>query len=198
MQHLIGIIALVGLFLFIYLILSLNKMHKNKQGALIHLILAMIYTCWLPIPIAYPLIFKESSFLIIASIFGSLSLVIGIIVMIVQASHLSYSVKHGEKETRQDDINNWVLNGLIGSQVELYVGFLKAIFIGFVTTYFFSTGQFVLGAIGSLFFFINLIYLPMLIADNLNKEPKIKLNQIQMNLETLFCYTFLALVLVIS
>jgi len=190
------VMGLMAILLYLYLFMSVKKHLKAERGALIHLILSMVYTLWLPLPLA--LVFKNDldHLLILGGLFGGLSLVVGALVMIVQASHLSYACKHLKEETYYDQVNGWVLNGLIGSQVELYAGVLKFIWILFVTLYHLSQSAWFLAAVSAAFLLVNALYIPSLISDNLKVDWRLKTNQVIIHLETLLWYGFVLYLLV--
>jgi len=191
--------GIIGLLIFIKLITSVQRLLKNDEGAYIHLLMALMYVCWLPIPIVSFIKFQKYDFLIIGAIFGTLSLVIGIMVMILQASHLSYSKKEREEDPEfWNRADTWVLNGLIGSQAELLMGALKGLWIIIMTVSFILERDIVLSLFGVVFALLNSVYFLMLYNDAFKRESKIKLNMLVINIECVIWYTMMAIIILIK
>jgi len=102
---------------------------------------------------------------------------------------LSYSTKLSYKNKelwRKND--DWMLNGLLGSQVELLAGFLKGIWITFLAFTFWIDGQVIFYIISIFYSLFTVIYLLKLLDISLNKEIKIfkilPINSLVINLET--------------
>ncbi|MTI67993.1 MAG: hypothetical protein FH753_15530 [Firmicutes bacterium] len=148
-----------------------------------------MFICWLPIPFVIYLELKTYNFLFIGALLGTVSLIIYIITMILQASHLSYSkgLAYENKDLweRNDD---WMINGLLGSQVELLAGLLKGIWIIFLTLTFWLDGQIIFSIIGIVYSLFVVIYLLKLLDTSLIREIKIlkefPINPLVINLET--------------
>jgi hypothetical protein len=163
--------------------------------------MAFMYVCWLPIPIVVYQILRDYEFLIVGTIFGIVSLAILILTMVLQASHLTYSAIHYKEDAEFWNKNdNWMLNGLLGGQVELLALVLKGIWVMFITICFWLQGDvlwFSLAAVSSLFsvaYLINLLDLALV--RKLRFLKLIKINSIVINLETFAWFAFLTVWLV--
>ncbi|MTI71871.1 MAG: hypothetical protein FH751_16605 [Firmicutes bacterium] len=182
-------IGVLGIIISIIIVSTFQRLLKNNESGFLHLLMCFMFICWLPIPLVTYFELKTYNFLFIGALLGTVSLVLYIITMILQASHLSYSnrLAYENKELwrRNDD---WMLNGLLGSQVELLAGLLKAIWIIFLTLTFWLDGQIVISIIGIAYSLFGIIYLLKLLDTSLIREIKIlkefPINPLVINLET--------------
>jgi hypothetical protein len=194
-------ISLVGIVLFVVIVLTFSRLLKKNEGGFLHLLMSLMYLCWLPIPITVRYMLKEYDFLVVGTVFGTVSLLTLILTMILQASHLSYSAIHyKENEVFWDTSDKWVLHGLLGSQVELLAGVLKGVWSIFVTACFWLRGDFIFFSLGIIFSLLTVAYLSMLIDSSLVRKISflkyMKLNFIVINLETFGWYLLLTVWLV--
>jgi len=182
------ILGLIGVLLFIIILGSFQKLLSNNESGFLHLLMSLMFLCWLPIPLVIYMKMKNYDFLLVGTIFGMLSIIIYITTMLLQASHLSYSSKMQNSDLELwENRDKWMMNGLLGGQVELMAGFLKGVWTIFLTICFWLNGQilfFILGIIYSLLVFF---YLSMLLDMSINKQipflKKMKLNSIMINLD---------------
>ncbi|WP_425449408.1 hypothetical protein [Dethiothermospora halolimnae] len=181
--------GILGLVIFIIIVTTFQKLLKNNESGFLHLLMCFMFLCWLPVPLVVYIELKAYSFLFIGALLGTVSLILYIIKMILQASHLSYSARasNNDKELWREK-NEWMLNGLLGSQVELLAGFLKGIWTIFLTIVFWLNGQMIFSALGIIYSLFTIIYLLKLLDTSLIKELKIlkvlSINTLIINLET--------------
>lgn len=183
------ILGIIGEIIFIIIIMTVKKLLRSNESGFLHLLMCIMYICWLPIPIVVNLKIGINNFLIIGTIFGTLSLILLSLTMLIQSSHLSYSaVKSNCDLELWNSRDEWVLNGLIGGQVELFALFLKSIWYIFFTIYFLINSQFIFFMLGVLFSLLSIFYLSMLIERSVIKKvkyaTKLKLNSLIINIET--------------
>lgn len=183
------IIGALGLLIFFIIIISYVKLLKRNESGFLHLLMTFMYICFLPIPITIHYLMNNQT-LLIGTVFGVLSILLLIITMIFQASHLSFSARHSkenEKLWKENDL--WMMQGLLGSQVELLAYVLKGIWIISLTILFWISHELVFAILGTLYSFTTIVYFFMLIDNSLLKEialfKKLKFNFIIINLELL-------------
>ena len=86
------ILGWLGVLLYLGLALSFQKLAKLNEYALIHLIMAILYALWLPLPIALYMLLPSEP-LMTGMIFGLAYLFMLIITMALQAGHIAYIMK---------------------------------------------------------------------------------------------------------
>lgn len=178
----------IGIVLFITIISLFTKLLKKNESGFLHLLMSLMFVCYLPIPITVNYLMPSYEWLLIGTIFGVLSLMLFIITMIFQASHLSYSARLYHEDEKLWGINDkWMMDGLLGSQIELLAGLLKGIWIVFLTICFWKSRQVAFFILGLIYSFTTIVYFFMLIDTSLVKDialfKKLKLNFIIINLE---------------
>lgn len=183
-----AVMGIIGIILFVIILGTFKKLLENNEGGFLHLLMSLMFICWLPIPFVVFLKLRSYTFLFVGAMLGTLSLIIFIITMIIQASHLSYSAKLSMKDNEdRNKTDQWIINGLIGSQVELLAGFLKGIWVIFLTVAFWLDGQILFALLGTIYSLFTIGYLFMLLDTSLIKEvkflKKFKLNTLIINLE---------------
>lgn len=181
--------GILGVIIFITILSTFQKLLKNDESGFLHLLMCFMFICWLPIPFVVYLELKIYSFLFVGALLGTVSLVLYVITMILQASHLSYSTRlayENEELWRKND--DWMLNGLLGSQVELLAGFLKGIWIMFLALTFWLDGQIIFSILGIFYSLFTVLYLLKLLDISLIRDIKIlkilPVNPLIINLET--------------
>ncbi len=195
------IMGVIGILLFMFIACSFKRLLLDNESGFLHLLMSLMFICWLPIPFAIYIKMKEYDFLMIGTIFGVLSLLLFIFTMLLQAGHLSYSAKvQGTDKILWENRDEWMLNGLLGGLVELTAGFLKGIWAIFLTICFKLNEQTIFFMIGIVYCILTLFYLNMLFNSSINKKPKflkyLKLNTVVMNLENVVWFAVLLIWLV--
>jgi len=181
--------GILGIIIFVIIILIFQNLLKNNESGFLHLLMAFMFVCWLPIPVVTYIELKSYDFLLIGALLGMVSLIIYIVTMILQAGHLSYSAKISNEDSefwRKSD--EWMLNGILGGQVELLAGFLKGIWVIFFTIAFWLDGQILFAFISIMYSLFAIIYLLKLLDTSLVRGIKIfkilPINSLIINLET--------------
>ncbi|WP_066499103.1 hypothetical protein [Abyssisolibacter fermentans] len=184
--------GILGIIIFIIIVTSFKKLLKNNESGFLHLLMSFMFICWMPIPFVIYLELKTYSFLFIGALFGTVSLIIYVITMVLQASHLSYSARTSRTSNENKELwrknDDWMLNGLLGSQAELLAGFLKGVWSIFLTIAFCLDGQILLSILGIIYSLFTIMYLFKLLDTSLIKETNIfkiiPINTIMINFET--------------
>lgn len=197
------IIGSIGILLFLVILATYSKLLKNNESGFLHLLMCLMYTCWLPLPIVINFKYKAYDFLVIGTLLGTTSILLLIITMILQASHLSYSALNTNKNVELwNNRDAWMLNGLLGGQVELFAFFLKTLWYICLTYVFFINKNYIFFAIGIIYSMLIIFYFVMLIDKSLIKEisfiKKLKLNTLVINLETVSWFLIIIIWLYIN
>ncbi|MGM0846522.1 MAG: hypothetical protein ACQEUT_16220 [Bacillota bacterium] len=177
----------LGIALFILVAVFFQKLNQNEEYGLLHILMALMYAIWLPIPIA---IYKitENELLIIGSVFGIVYLSMLVVTMIIQTGHLVHSVKEGRKSSSWEERDTWMF-AAFGGSYEVFANVLKGIWALFLALTFWQAGEFLMGSLMSLFSLLSIYYLLLLIKTSMVKPitylDKIKANPYFFNLETI-------------
>ena len=95
------IIGWIGVLIFLIIVFTYQKMAKNKEFAFMHILMALMYTMWLPLPLAlYQLL--DSELLQVGTIFGLAYLIMLVITMALQTGHITFIVKHNDDKAITD------------------------------------------------------------------------------------------------
>lgn len=77
----------IGVLIFVIIAFTFQKMIKNNEFAFMHLLMALKYAMWFPLPLAlYQLL--NSELLIVGTIFGLAYLIMLVITMTLQTGHI--------------------------------------------------------------------------------------------------------------
>lgn len=194
----VGTMALIGLLIFFFIVVNLKKLLQKNESGFIHLLYALMISCYIPMPFATYIKLNQYDFLLVGAIIGTVSLIIMLVTMMFQCGHLSYSGNH-ENENLElwKNRDAWMLNGILGGVVEIMSGFLRGLWMIFLTIALFLDRQIFVGIVAIVFSMFTFTYLIMSIDMALvNKIPilsKIKLNSIVINLEMVLCFLGLAI-----
>lgn len=197
------IIGSIGILLFLVILTTYSKLLKNNESGFLHLLMCLMYTCWLPLPIVINFKYRIYDFLVIGTILGTTSILLLIVTMLLQASHLSYSaLKSNNNANLWNDRDAWMLNGLLGGQVELFAFLLKTLWYICLTYVFFITKNYIFFTIGIIYSLLVIFYFFMLLDKSLIKEisfmKKLKLNTLIINLETTSWFLIIIILLSVN
>ncbi|MGE7601581.1 hypothetical protein ACQKL5_03655 [Peribacillus sp. NPDC097675] len=192
------ILGWIGILLFLFIATTFNKLAKNNEFGFLHLLMAVMYVMWLPIPIAMTHLLNNEA-LQVGMIFGIIYLSMMIITMALQTGHIVHIEREVNKSTTQEERSNHMMATLSGP-FELLANILKCIWALFLTIAFWENNNFLLAIIMSLFCLLIVYFLAILVDISLLKRIKFfgrfKPNPYFFNIET-FCF-FLILMSFIS
>jgi hypothetical protein len=198
-----SIFGFLGIVLFVVILISFQKLLANNESGFLHLLMSIMFICWLPIPFVIYTKMGRYDFLLIGTIFGTFAILFYILTMLLQAGHLTYSSKMQDSDIKLwEGRDEWMLNGLLGGQVELMAGMLKGVWSIFLTVSFWLQGHTVLFMLGIIYSTLTFFYLSMLLDMSINKKisflKKLKLSTMIINLENASWFTILLIWLIIG
>lgn len=190
----------LGVAFLLAIAFSFQPLLRHNESGFLHLLMAFMYACWLPFPFVTYFRLGSPSFLWIGAMLGTLALALFVFTMVLQAGHLSYSAKKFDEHPNQwESRDNWMLHGLLGSQVEVFAGLLKGIWILFLTIAFWLNGDILMGIIGIVFSCQIIFFIFRLLDLNIVKPTpffqSLRLNSYILNLEVAVWFTVLTLCL---
>ncbi|WP_449354941.1 hypothetical protein ACUL41_01475 [Virgibacillus natechei] len=175
------------------IIFTVQKMMKNNEFAFIHILMALMYAMWLPLPLALNQLLN-SEFQVVGTIFGFVYLIMLIITMALQTGHITYLVKYNDDEAITDEQGSYMM-ATLSNQFELIANIFKCIWALFLTLTFLNNGEMVMASLMFLFSLLIFYYLFILLDISLVKRiklfSKVKPNPFVVNLETLFFFIIL-------
>lgn len=192
------ILGWIGILIFLFIATTINKLVKNNEFGFLHILMAIMYAMWVPIPIAMTHLLNNEA-LQVGMIFGIIYLSMMIITMAFQTGHIVHIERESKKSTTQEERSNHMMATLSGP-FELLANILKCMWALFLTIAFWENNNFLLAIIMSLFCLLIVYFLAILVDISLLKRIKFfgrfKPNPYFFNVET-FCF-FLILVSFIS
>ncbi|MGX7107910.1 hypothetical protein [Facklamia miroungae] len=114
-----------------------------------HLLLALMYAMWLPLPIVlYRLL--ESDLLLVGAVFGFVYLILLVAGMVLQTGHLAYISQHNEDGAIKDSYINYMM-ATLSHPYEGLVNVFKCIWAVFLGITFFNNGEVLMAGLMFLF-----------------------------------------------
>ena len=185
----------VGILIFLIIIFSLRSLVKNNEYGLIHILMAIMYAMWLPVPLALYFVL-DIDFLIVGSTFGFVYLMMLVMTMALQTGHIAYVRKQNDVPL----INANNIMATLSNPFEALANVFKSIWALFLGVSFWSIGATTMAVIMFLSSSLIFYYLILAINTSLVKQidifSKVKANSVVTNFETLLF--FIALMSYIS
>ena len=183
------ILGWFGVFLFLIIVFSFRKLAANNEFAALHLIMAVMYAMWLPLPIAlYQLL--DSELLLTGTIFGLTYLLMLIITMTLQVGHISYITKH-----HVDQKQGEYMMETLSNPYEMLVNVIKSIWALFLAITFWKNDELFMAVMMTLFSLLLFYYLLLILQTSITKQikllSKVKPNPFLINIETLLFFILL-------
>lgn len=192
------ILGWIGIIIFLIILLSFRRMAKNNEFALLHILMALMYAMWLPLPFTLIRILK-AEYLQIGAIFGLVYLLMLVITMTFQAGHITFIVKKNEDKLITAMQGEYMMFTL-SNPFEALVNVFKCIWALFLALAFWNQNESVMAILMTVFSLLIFYYLAIMINSVLVKQmklfSKVKPNMYLTNIET-FLF-FLALLIYIT
>lgn len=90
---------------------SILKDAKNNEFAFLHILMALMYSMWIPLPLALNMLLK-SEVLQVGTLFIIVYLMMKVITISLQTGHIVYIVKHNEDKSITDRQGNYMMSTL--------------------------------------------------------------------------------------
>lgn len=187
------ILGWLGIFIFLIIIISLRKLVKNKEYALLHLLMALMYAMWFPLPLTlYYLLDLEV--LLIGTVFGFVYLITLVIAMALQTGHIAYVSKQND-HLSANAANN--LMAMLSNPFEAIANIFKSIWALFLGLTFWTIGETLIARIMFLCSLLVFYYLCLAVNASVIKPitvfSRVKPNTIVTNVET-FLFFFVLMI----
>lgn len=184
------ILGWLGVLMFLVLIFSYQKMAQRNEYAFLHLLMALMYATWFPLPLALQQLLN-SDVLLIGTMFGVIYLVMLVISMMFQTGHIAFIVKHNEDDSISDSLGNYMMATLT-NPFESLVGVFKSIWAIFLGIAFWQSNEIFMAGLMALFglfiFYYLFIALDRSLVKRLKLFSKVKPNPFVVNIETLMFF----------
>ena len=182
-----------GILLFLAIIFTFQRMAKKNEYAFLHLLMAVMYAMWLPLPfVLYQLL--NSDTLLIGTVFGSTYLILLVVTMILQTGHIAFITKHNEDGAITDMLGGYMM-ATLSNPYESLLGVFKCIWAIFLGIAFWQNDEMIMASLMLLFGLLVFYYLFIMLDASLVKRvklfAKVKPNPFIINLETLFFFIIL-------
>lgn len=187
------IMGWIGIIIFLIIVFTFQKMAKSNEFAFMHILMALMYAMWLPLPLALNQLLNSES-LQVGSIFGLAYLFMLIISMSLQTGHITYMVKHNDDKSITESQGNYMM-ATLSNPFELVANIFKCIWSVFLCITFWKDEQVIMTSLMFLFSLLLFYYLFIMLDTSLLKRvkvlSKVKANPFIINLETLFFFIIL-------
>lgn len=184
-----------GVILFLFLSFSYQKLAESNEFALVHIVMAIMYATWLPLPFTLNHILKIE-YLQIGTIFGIVYLLLLVSAMTLQAGHITFIVKENDNRGITDIQGEYMMFTL-SNPFEATVNIFKCIWALFLALAFWNQNERVMAVIMLFFSFLIFYYLAIVLNTVMVKQMKlfswVKQNIYFTNLET-FSFFFVLLI----
>ncbi|MGF3115337.1 hypothetical protein ACQV2R_08270 [Facklamia sp. P12937] len=176
----------IGILIFLLILFNFKKMTENNEYALLHLMQAIMYAMWLPLPfVLYQLL--DSDILLVGSVFGSVYLILLVAGMALQTGHIAFLAKYNEDKKISDSQTNYMM-ATLSHPYEGLVNFFKCLWAIFLGLCFWQKGEGIMAVVMFLFGLFIFYYLIIILDASLVKSvklfEKIKPNTVLVNVET--------------
>ncbi|MGF3182850.1 hypothetical protein [Facklamia sp. P12934] len=176
----------IGILIFLLILFNFKKMTENNEYALLHLMQAIMYAMWLPLPfVLYQLL--DSDILLVGSVFGSVYLILLVAGMALQTGHIAFLAKYNEDKKISDSQTNYMM-ATLSHPYEGLVNVFKCIWAIFLGIIFWQNGEVVMAGWMFLFGLLIIYYLIIILEASLiirlSFFEKVKPNTIFVNIET--------------
>lgn len=184
------ILGWIGILMFLTLALTFQSMAKNNEFAFLHLLIAIMYTMWFPLPLLlYQLL--NSDALLVGTVFGLVFLVSLVISMVLQTGHIAFIVKNNEDHSITDKHGDYMMATLT-NPLESLLGVFKSVWAIFLGIAFWQSDEILMMSIMFIFaltfFYYFFIMLDASLVKRIKLFSKVKPNPFIINLETLLFF----------
>ncbi|MGW6302715.1 hypothetical protein [Peribacillus butanolivorans] len=187
------ILGWIGVLIFLIVVFSFQKMAKNNEYAFMHILMALMYAMWLPLPIALNQLLNLG-LLQVGTIFGLAYLLMLVITMTLQTGHITYIIKHNDDKSITDKQGDYMM-ATLSNPFEGLVNVFKSIWALFLAITFWNSGEMLMASLMTLFSLLLFYYLFIMLDTSLVKRvklfSKLKPNPYIINLETLLFFIIL-------
>ncbi|MDN4607673.1 hypothetical protein [Sporosarcina highlanderae] len=162
-------------------------MSERNEYAFLHLLMAIMYAMWLPLPLAL-LRLIDSDTVIIGTIFGLAYLFMMVISMVLQTGHIAFIQKYDLDHSIPEKHAEYMMATLT-NPFESLLGVFKSMWAIFLGITFWQSGEMLMAGLMLLFslfiFYYLFIALDMSLMKRVKLLSKVKANIFIVNIETL-------------
>lgn len=183
----------LGILIFLVIISTYQKLMNSNEYAFLHLLMAIMYATWLPLPIVlFQLL--DSKILIVGTVFGTVYLVLLVLGMTLQTGHIVFITKSNENGAITDSQANYIMSTL-SHPYESLANIFKCVWAIFLGLTFWQNEEVFMASLMFLFGIFIFYYLFIALDASLIKRIKLfermKSNTFLVNFETLFFFVTL-------
>lgn len=187
------ILGWIGVIIFLILIFTYQMLVKSNEFAFLHLLMAIMYAMWFPLPLVlYDLL--NSDVLLVGTLFGLAYLFSLVISMALQTGHIAFITKNNKDYSITDKLGEYMMSTL-SNPLESLLGVFKGIWAIFLGIAFWQNDEMLMASIMLIFASFTIYYLFIMLDTSLVKRvklfSKIKPNPYFVNLETLLFFIIL-------
>lgn len=189
------ILGWIGIVIFLIIVFTFQKMAKNNEYAFLHILMAVMYSLWLPLPIAlYTLL--QSDLLLVGTIFGTVFLVLLVTTMALQTGHIRFITKYHKEQPIADEVGHYMM-ATLSNPFESLLGVFKSIWALFLGITFWQVSETYFALAMFLFSLFIFYYLFITLDASLVKRvklfTKLRPNPMIVNVESLLFFFILML-----
>ncbi|MCM3637016.1 hypothetical protein M3152_04720 [Sporosarcina luteola] len=187
------ILGWIGVLLYLIIIFTFKKMARSNEYAFLHLLMALMYAMWLPLPLALHQLI-ESDALLVGTVFGLAYLIMLVISMVLQTGHIAFISKCNEDYSITEKHTEYMM-ATFTKPFESLLGIFKSILALFLAISFWKSDEYTTAIImfffGLFIFYYLLITLDASLVKRVKLLSKVKPNVVIVNLETVAFFIIL-------
>ncbi|RIW32000.1 hypothetical protein D3H55_14050 [Bacillus salacetis] len=188
----------IGIGIFLLIVFSLRSLLKNNEYGFLHMLMAVMYSMWLPLPFFLTEILTYEA-LRIGMIFGLLYLIMMVVTMAMQTGHIVHIAREEKTASAHEERSNHIMATLCGP-FELLANIFKCIWAFFLVLAFWDNDMKMFAGVMLIFVMFIFYFLILLVNNSLNKPlklfEKVVSNPYVFNIETI-CF-FLTIIIYIT
>lgn len=187
------ILGWIGVLLFLIIIFTFKRMARSNEYAFLHILMALMYAMWLPLPLSLQYLIGSDK-LLVETIFGFAYVFMLVISMALQTGHIAFISKYNENHSISEKHAEYMMATLT-KPFESLLGVFKSVWAIFLAISFLQSGDMLMATIMTLFglfiFYYLLITLDASLVKRLKLLSKVKPDVVVVNLETLAFFVIL-------
>jgi hypothetical protein len=183
----------VSVLIFFIILFTYKKLIDNNEYAFLHILMAFMYSLWLPLPVTLFYV-TDSQVLLIGTIFGLAYISMLIISLSLQTGHIIFLLKQNKDNAISEQHGSYMM-ATLSNPFEGLLGIFKSIWAFYLALTFWASEEPMFASLMTihslLFFYYLFIVLDASLIRRIKLISRVKSNPFVVNLETLIFFLIL-------